>query len=194
MNHIQTQHDHPLSPQVRHSHLQNYHKNHVPRTHPHQTVHRHSTRAHRRSANNAPRPTARQRPVKRPLLHPPPRRRHGLRRQTILQRGKSANDDTVSPSPVLLYVDGNYSSLESKRSFCDASGLPLFDLYHKSAGVTWYVELPGGASGTPIMRLAPRAISLKDKLEVTVHNAAANGEEVTLHVQGRMFTWVIRLS
>lgn len=44
------------------------------------------------------------------------------------------------------------------------------------------------------MRLAPRAISLKDKLEVTVHNAAANGEEVTLHVQGRMFTWVIRLS
>ncbi|KAL1584746.1 hypothetical protein WHR41_06912 [Cladosporium halotolerans] len=97
----------------------------------------------------------------------------------------SANADTVSPCPVLLYVDGKYGSLESKRSFCDASGLPLFDLYHKFVGVTWYVELPGGASGTPIMRLAPRASSLKDKLEVTVQNAAAGGEEVTLHVEGQ---------
>lgn len=84
----------------------------------------------------------------------------------------------------LMYVDGQFGTLDAKRSFRDNSGLPLFDLYHKAAGVTWYVELPGG-NDTAIARLAPRFSALKDKLEVCVKNAAANGEDTILHVQGQ---------
>ena len=94
------------------------------------------------------------------------------------------NSNESLPSHTIMYVDGKFGSLEAKRSFCDASGLPLFDLYHKFARVTWYVELPG-KTDTAIARLSPRASILKDNLEVTVKNLAANGEETTLHVQGQ---------
>lgn len=103
--------------------------------------------------------------------------------QPMKEKSEKSLSDSP-PSQTIMYVDGKFGSLEAKRSFCDHSGLPLFDLYHKFAGVTWYVELPGG-NDTAIARLAPRASTLKDKLEVSVKNAAANGEETTLHVQGQ---------
>lgn len=88
------------------------------------------------------------------------------------------------PPQKLMHVDGKYVSLEERRAFCDASGLPLFDVSHRAAGVTWYVELPGG-NGTPIARIEPRFSMLKDELDVHVKNAAANGEGVTLRARGQ---------
>ncbi|KAK2591214.1 hypothetical protein QQS21_011099 [Conoideocrella luteorostrata] len=96
-------------------------------------------------------------------------------------KGSSAKEQQ---SAALLHVDGKYMSLEEKRAFRDASGLPLFDVYHRAIGVTWYVELPGG-NGAPIARIMPRFSALKDNLEVCLKNAAADGEEVRLHVRGQ---------
>lgn len=84
----------------------------------------------------------------------------------------------------LMYVEGKYTSLEEKRAFRDASGLPLFELYHRAIGVTWYVELPG-RNGAPIVCIKPRFSMLKDNLDVQIQNAADDGQEVTLHVQGQ---------
>lgn len=96
---------------------------------------------------------------------------------------KGASAEKQKPQ-TLMYVDGKYGSIEEKRAFRDASGLPLFDVYHRAIGVTWYIELPGG-NGTPFARIKPRFSMLKDVLDVHIKNAAANGEEVTLHVQGQ---------
>ena len=55
-------------------------------------------------------------------------------------------------------------------------------------GTSWYVELPGaqGHSTIQIGRLVPRNSMLTDRLEVYVKNAAAaDGEEVTLCVEGQ---------
>ena len=106
--------------------------------------------------------------------------------QSFMEKPSSPekSSDAATEDQTLMYVDGQFGSLGAKRSFRDASGLPLFDLYRKAAGVTWFVELPGG-SDTAIARLAPRFSTLKDKLEVTVKNAAGDGEDTTLHVQGQ---------
>jgi uncharacterized protein YxjI len=89
----------------------------------------------------------------------------------------------------LISVDGKYLSRDGRRSFRDASGLPLFDIQVDKSGASWSLVLPGGDGGdkndTPMARIRPRSSSLKDNLEVDVHNAAANGEEVTLLVSGQ---------
>ncbi len=108
----------------------------------------------------------------------------------------SSSSSTSTPSKQsqqpLMSVDGKYASMDGRRSFFDASGLPLFDLYHRPVAVTWYVELPGRkeknkdeSSATPIARIMPRFSIFKDNLEVSVRNAADHGEEVTLRVQGQ---------
>lgn len=93
--------------------------------------------------------------------------------------GSSATPDSTE----LFIVDGNVTSWCQRRHFRDASGLPLFDLHRKSLGVTWFVQMPGGNS--PITTLAPRWSALKDKCDVYVANASANGEEAVLEVRGR---------
>ena len=87
-------------------------------------------------------------------------------------------------SAILMQVDGKYMSRDGRCSFTDASGLPLFELYHKIMGTTWHVELPGG-NGKSIMRIAPRTCGLKDKLDGFVTYADGDGEEAVLRVGGQ---------
>lgn len=95
-----------------------------------------------------------------------------------------SGSSTTSGSTELFIVDGNVTSWSQRRYFRDASGLPLFDLHRKSSGVTWFVQMPGGSS-EPIATLAPRWSTLKDKCDVYVANASANGEEAMLEVRGQ---------
>ncbi|KAF5860689.1 hypothetical protein ETB97_001257 [Aspergillus alliaceus] len=108
----------------------------------------------------------------------------------------SQGDFTVSYSPdrtnthatKLFSVNGHALSWRQRRDFCDASGLPLFELHRKGAGGTWFVQLPGSISSSdPIITLAPRWSWTKDKVDVYFRNAMG-GEEVVLEVRGQD-TW-----
>ncbi|RJE24631.1 hypothetical protein PHISCL_03055 [Aspergillus sclerotialis] len=109
-------------------------------------------------------------------------------------------DFTISTFPTepgevessLFTIDGELMSLSHRRRFCDASGLPLFDLCRNKTGVTWFARLPGAPDNSePIAIVAPRFYPLKDKIDVYVRNAAANGEEEVLQVRG-LDVWKIK--
>lgn len=88
----------------------------------------------------------------------------------------------------LFSVDGEVGSLSQRRHVRDASGLPLFDIRRKRAGVTWFVHLPGdsdNADAKPIATIAPKLHPLKDKFDVHFQNASADGEDVVLEVRGQ---------
>lgn len=91
----------------------------------------------------------------------------------------------------LFSIDSEAAFLSQRRHFRDVSGLPLFELAMKKAGVTWNVHLPGAGSRStmaePIARIAPRWYIFKYKIDVYVRNseAGANGEEVKLEVRGQ---------
>lgn len=85
---------------------------------------------------------------------------------------------------MLITVDARYLTLEDRHAFRDATGLPLFELYHNKSWVTWYIDTPGG-NGTKIAVIKPRLSLFKDVLDVQLKNAAADGEDVTLHVRGQ---------
>ncbi|KAJ2972193.1 hypothetical protein NQ176_g7297 [Zarea fungicola] len=87
-------------------------------------------------------------------------------------------------SSVLISVDAKNVSLDARHTFRDATRLPLFELYRPKIGVTWYVEVPGG-NGTPIAVFKPRFSVFKDNMDLELKNAAANGEDVRLHIQGQ---------
>ena len=93
----------------------------------------------------------------------------------------------LEDSPELLSVTGKVASFHQRRHFQDSSGLPLFELSNKSLGGTRFVNLPGGGgSGSdPIAIFAPRFDWHKDKFDLYVKNAAANGEEALLEVRGQ---------
>ncbi|KAE8168020.1 tubby C-terminal-like domain-containing protein [Aspergillus tamarii] len=108
----------------------------------------------------------------------------------------SGGDFTVTKCPTdesplaekLFTVDGDFKSISQRRYFQDASGLPLFEIAHKRLGVTWFVHLPGGresTDSTPIATIVPQWHALKDKFDVHLNNAAANGEETILEVRGQ---------
>jgi uncharacterized protein YxjI len=90
----------------------------------------------------------------------------------------------IAEPQVLLTVDGKYMSKDTRRSFFDASGLPLFDLQQFPMSVAWNVEVPGG-NGTSMARIMPRLGGFKDRLDCVIMNAAADSEEVSLRVQGQ---------
>lgn len=89
-----------------------------------------------------------------------------------------------SESPVLFTVDGEFTSWSQRRIFRDAIGLPLFNLRRKAAGVTFFIEIPGDED-RPLATLAPRSSVFKDKCDIYLANAAADGEEVMLEVRGQ---------
>lgn len=108
----------------------------------------------------------------------------------------SSGNFTISSTPTaeeplltkLFTVDGDVASWSQRRHFCDASGLPLFEISRKKAGVTWYIHLPGESSSKgnePIATVVPQWSALKDKFDVHLRNAAANGEEIILEVRGQ---------
>ncbi|KAJ6001306.1 hypothetical protein N7522_006533 [Penicillium canescens] len=93
---------------------------------------------------------------------------------------------SLEDSPDLLSVTGKVTSFHQRRHFRDPSGLPLFELSNKSLGSTRFVNLPGGGSGSePIAIFAPRFDWHKDKFDLYVKNAVANGEETLLEVRGQ---------
>lgn len=60
----------------------------------------------------------------------------------------------------------------------------------KKTRVTWYLHLPGESSSPenasePIATVVPKLSVLKDKFDVHLQNAAANGEETILVVRGQ---------
>ncbi|KXT15025.1 hypothetical protein AC579_7758 [Pseudocercospora musae] len=106
---------------------------------------------------------------------------------TIFYPNNVENTETPAEPQTLFTVEGKYGILQERRSFRDASGLPLFHLYHKPIGVTWYIELPGG-NDTAIARLAPNFSLFKDNMEVHIKNAAPSTHQeydVTLQVRGQ---------
>jgi len=108
---------------------------------------------------------------------------------TVLSEKAQQEKLKGQPRPCIS-VDGKYMARDGRHCFFDASGLPLFDLFHKPMGVTWHVEVPGG-SGTPIARGIRRYSVMKDRVDFVVKNAAAEGEELTLHVRGQDI-WKLR--
>ncbi|KAJ5497051.1 hypothetical protein N7463_009038 [Penicillium fimorum] len=110
----------------------------------------------------------------------------------------SSGNFTISSTPTaeepllnkLFSVDGDFASFSQRRHFCDASGLPLFEISRKKVGVTWYLHLPGessskGSSSGPIATIVPKWSALKDKFDVHLRNVAANGDETILEVRGQ---------
>ncbi|KAJ6113363.1 hypothetical protein N7523_006680 [Penicillium sp. IBT 18751x] len=110
----------------------------------------------------------------------------------------SSGNFTISSTPTveeplskkLFGVDGDFASWSQRRHFRDASGLPLFEMFRKKTGVTWYLHIPGGSSSPenasePIATVVPKLSVLKDKFDVHLQNAAANGEETILVVRGQ---------
>jgi hypothetical protein len=97
---------------------------------------------------------------------------------SVVDTSKAASS---TPSSSLFTVDGKVGSWTQGRAVRDASGLPIFDIRpqrRKNAGVTWFVELPGGSA--PLVTLAPRRNNLKDRLDVYIHGE----EDVMLQVRG----------
>ncbi|KAI9370914.1 tubby C-terminal-like domain-containing protein [Aspergillus egyptiacus] len=119
----------------------------------------------------------------------------------IKQHGKSKHDVLGESLTVWRWPDGGSQSQDERKLFSvgsesvpfrqrrhvrDASGLPLFELSQKKAGVTWFVHLPGGKeTSESIAAIAPRWNPLRNKLDVYVRNAARDGTEVKLKVRGQ---------
>lgn len=108
----------------------------------------------------------------------------------------SSTPTAESPEPTKLFaVDADFASWTQQRHFCDASGLPLFEISREKMGVTWYLHLPDGSSKSkekekgktsePIAKVEPKYSALKDKFDVHVRNAAADGKEAVLVVRGQ---------
>lgn len=93
---------------------------------------------------------------------------------------RPAAEDTTK----LFSVAGNAGSWRQRRRFADASGRPLFELYRKRAGVTWFIKPPGDTTA-PIATLAPRWDFAKDKVDVHFRNAGADDGEMVLMVRGK---------
>lgn len=100
---------------------------------------------------------------------------------------RKGEESTIIP---LMSVDGKYSSPEERRTFYDASGLPLFDLYHSPRGTTWQIEVPGGNSPS-LAFLEPQGSTVKDDYKLQLGNAMDSRQDVVLHVQGQDI-WKLR--
>ncbi|KAL3463472.1 tubby C-terminal-like domain-containing protein [Aspergillus heterothallicus] len=98
------------------------------------------------------------------------------------ERAGSDNQDERK----IFAIDSESVPFSQRRHFHDASGLPLFELSQKKAGVTWFVHLPGGSEPSEaIAAIAPRWNVFRNKLDVYVRNTAGKGKEVKLKVRGQ---------
>lgn len=95
-----------------------------------------------------------------------------------LKNGAEASPSKKPSLQPMMHVNGKYMEPTDRRVFTDATGLPLFDVYHGKLDKTWLIELPGGRS-LPVARIQPH-LGLKDNLDVDVKNVADNGDEVLL--------------
>lgn len=102
----------------------------------------------------------------------------------------SGGDFTISvadSNEKLFFVDGAVGSFSERALMSDASGLPLFEIHRKRAGVTWFATIPSREEA--VITLAPRWHICKDKFDVCFANEAADGggdgEDVMLEVRGQ---------
>ncbi|KAJ5975805.1 hypothetical protein N7481_009512 [Penicillium waksmanii] len=110
---------------------------------------------------------------------------------TISELVNAEGGSSGDTSP-LFTVNGKVASFTQRHQFLDQTGLPLFDITRKAAGVTWFVRLPDeGSSREPIATIAPRWSYFKDKFDVYISNAAMNGEEILIEARGQDI-WKLR--
>ncbi|OKO94055.1 hypothetical protein PENSUB_11890 [Penicillium subrubescens] len=92
----------------------------------------------------------------------------------------SSSSSSQAAQPIkIFFVDGKTLSWSNTMSFIDASGLPIFELHRKKAGVTWFVSLPN-TNDKSIATIAPQGHLLKDKFDVYIGNVVDGGKEVKL--------------
>lgn len=108
---------------------------------------------------------------------------------TVTGTGNDSSEPESAPA-TLFSVDGHVMSWQQRRKFRDGSGLPLFEVARKKAGVTWFVHLPGDG-GEPIATITTRFHAFKDKFDVYFDNAAGNGEKIQLETRGQDI-WKLR--
>lgn len=102
------------------------------------------------------------------------------------------NDEKRAFQKEILHVDGRAYSCRERRHFCDASGRPLFDLYHRLLRPTWLVELPDDKdTGGPIARIKPKIYASKGHFKVIVENRTDSSRQVTLQVRSQDI-WKLR--
>jgi uncharacterized protein YxjI len=105
----------------------------------------------------------------------------------------SSSSSSQAAQPIkIFFVDGKTLSWSNTMSFIDASGLPIFELHRKKAGVTWFVSLPN-TNDKSIATIAPQGHLLKDKFDVYIGNVVDGGKEVKLEVRGNDI-WKYRTS
>lgn len=97
---------------------------------------------------------------------------------------KDGSSKSAKDAEHLFSVEGKWASWSQKRSFTDASGNPVYEMYREKNGRTWYVETAGPTRTLPVVKLQPLPRALKDKVDVHVLNKAANGDEAVLEVRG----------
>lgn len=110
----------------------------------------------------------------------------------VLQHGKALKSGQYTISretsngelQTLFTVDGSALSWTQRRPFRNAEGLPMFDLYRAKAGVTFFIELPGGDQ-RPIVTFEKRFSWVKDKLDIHIANVVDGGQEVVLNLRGQ---------
>ncbi|KAL2841157.1 tubby C-terminal-like domain-containing protein [Aspergillus pseudoustus] len=103
---------------------------------------------------------------------------------TVWRLLDATNSSSQDEREKLFSVNSESIPFSQRRHVHDASGLPLFELSQKKAGVTWFVYLPGGEeTSRPMAVIAPRWNPLKNKLDVYV--SSDDGSEVKLKVRGQ---------
>lgn len=103
----------------------------------------------------------------------------------------AGSDDNNKPPP--LYIcKGKAASWKQRRTVSDSAGRPLFEIYRKSTGVTWYVHVPSHdnqADDKPLVTFAMERSTFKDKFDICIHGE--NGQDVQLKVRGQDI-WKLR--
>lgn len=104
----------------------------------------------------------------------------------------AASEDNDKPPPSYI-CKGKAASWTQKRTVSDSAGLALFEIYRKSAGVTWFVRVPGhdtqAGHDRPLATFSMVRSVFKDKFDVCVHGET--GEDVQLNVRGQDI-WKLR--
>lgn len=124
---------------------------------------------------------------------------------TVFREGAIGEEQDAPLTNKLFTSEGKAMSWRQRRTVYDASGLPVFEVYRKSSGVTWYVHVPGDQSinsrdgdacqGMPLVEFRPQGSVFKDKLDINVCSrmgeGGGEGEMVKLEVRGQDI-WKIR--
>jgi hypothetical protein len=85
---------------------------------------------------------------------------------------------------VLSTAGSKTGSSAPRRLIRDATGKGILELWRNAVGDESYISHPTGAS-LPLAIVAPRATTVKDKVDVYVKSASRENEEMKLEVRGQ---------